>query len=161
MKIKGSEKIRKIFSIFHDGGIVNCQIENDTLMMDVEIQYLAERINPSFRKFSIALTEVGSIRFLTWPNDLQSEPALMTDVKTIFKSDLEILEANIKGGEIQIVCNQCSPEFNYCGGELYFTAVSAEVMDEVGKSYSISELEALCKGYWDEWQNDNVSHSRD
>ena len=111
MKIKGSENIREIFSIFHDGGIVNCQIENDTLMMDVEIQYLAERINPSFRKFSITLAEVGSIRFLTWPNDLHSEPALMTDVKTIFKSDLEILEGNIKGREIQVICNQCSSEF--------------------------------------------------
>ena len=38
MKIKGSENIREIFSLFHDGGIVNCRMENNTLMMDVEIQ---------------------------------------------------------------------------------------------------------------------------
>ena len=155
MKIEGSENIKDIFSIFHDGGIVNVHLEKDVLFMEVEIQYLAELIYPNFRKFSVVLNCIENIRFSTWPGDLKSDPEVLTDIDTIFKPELEILEGNIKDGEMQIICNQHLPDFDYCGGELYFTASFAEVFDEAGKSYSINELDTLCKEYWDEWANRN------
>lgn len=121
--------------------------------MEVDIQYLAERINPNFRKFVVRLAGVENIRFSTWPSDLQAEPEVLTDISIIFKPELEILEGSIKEGQIQVVCNQHSPEFDYCGGELFLTATSAEVVDESGKNYSIDELDTLCKSYWDSWAN--------
>jgi hypothetical protein len=98
---------------------------------------------------------VKDVHFSTWPSDLKSEPELIKDIASIFTPELEILESSLKEGKIQVVCNQHSHEFNYCGGELYFSAASAEVADEDGKAYSLDELDTLCKGYWDEWANRN------
>ena len=51
----------------------------------------------------------------------------------IFEPKLDILEGNIKENQIQVVCNQASPNYDYCVGELYFSAVSAVVIDEAVK----------------------------
>jgi hypothetical protein len=153
MNIEGSEFIRDIFSIFHDGEIVCASLDNGNLVMDVEIQYLAERINPSYKKFIVRLENIRDMRFKTWPRDLKSEPALITDVSAIFKPELDILEGNVKDGLFKVVCIQTSPDFDYIGGELYFQAESAQVTDEGGRHYSIDELYSLCKGYWDELSN--------
>lgn len=156
MKIKGPENISNVFSIFHDGGIVNCHHENGSLLFEIEIQYLAERINPDFQKFMLRLNEVKNLYFSTWSNDLKSEPKVLRDTTTIFKSELEILEGNSEENLIQVVCLQHSPEFDYCGGKLCFSSTSVEVTDETGKGYSIEELAALCKSYWDEWANNKA-----
>lgn len=155
MKIEGPENVSDVFSIFHDGGIIECHYENGSLLMEVEIQYLAERINPAFRRFMFRLFDVKNLHFSTWPSDLKSEPKVFREVATIFKTELEILEASFEEDQIKVVCNQHSPEFDYCGGELYLSATSAEVTDEAGKSYTIEELDTLCRGYWNEWANKN------
>ena len=151
MKIEGSNNIKDIFSIFHDGCIINCHLEENALVMEVEIEYLAERINPHFRKFTVRLAEIQKLRFSTWLNDLESEPLVLTKFDSIFKPELEIAQGNVVEGQIQIICLQSDPEFEYCGGELYFTAVSAEVFDEAGKFYSVGELVTLANAYWKEW----------
>lgn len=149
IKIKGPENISDVFSIFHDGGIANCHHENGSLIIEIEIQYLAERINPDFQKFMLRLDDVKNLHFSTWSSDLKSEPQVLRDTTTIFKSELEILEGNFEEKQIKVVCIQHSPEFDYCGGELYFSSTSVEVTDEAGKGYSIEELYALCKSYWE------------
>ncbi|HKB60911.1 MAG TPA: hypothetical protein VKC56_12795 [Gallionellaceae bacterium] len=151
MTIKGSENIRDIFSIFHDGHIESFATEERGLLLAVRVQYLAQRINPLFRRFFVRLAVVEDIHFSTWPSDLKSVPAVLRDVNAIFKPELEILEGNVSEGEIKVVCNQPAPGFDYCGGELYFRAASAEVTDEAGKSYTIDELDSLCNAYWEEW----------
>ncbi|QUY43518.1 hypothetical protein [Acaryochloris marina] len=153
IKIEGSENISNVFSIFHDGDIVNGHQKNSSLLIEVEIQYLAERINPPFRKFMLRLDNVRNLHFSTWPSDWKSEPKVLRDAKTIFKSELGILEGNYEEDQIKVACDQHLPEFDYCGGELHFSATSVEVTDEAGKGYSIEELGALCKDYWDEWAN--------
>jgi hypothetical protein len=158
MNIEGKENIRDIFSIFHDGVISSCQFRHGELCLEVEIQYLAELINSAFKKFQVSLKGVENIRFTTWPSDLKSEPQLLCDVSIIFEPKLDILEGNIKENQIQVVCNQASSNYDYCSGELYFSAVSAVVIDEAVKSYSIEELDSLCKDYWDAWANKNQCH---
>lgn len=153
MKIKNQENIRDIFSIFHDGSITSCYTNTDSLLMKVEISYLAERIDPNFSEFTLCIYGVSNIYFSTWLSDLKSEPVIIREIERIFKPELEILEGNIENEKIKVVCNQHSSEFDYCGGELYLSIISCEVLDEVGKSYSIEELDILCKEYWDEWEN--------
>lgn len=155
MNIEGLENVRDIFSIFHDGTISSCTVNGDELTLEIAIQYLAERVKPEFRKFKIRLFGVSSVRFSTWPSDLKSEPAVLTDIQRIFEADLEILEGNLNDDEIEVVCNQCSAELAYCGGELRFRCLGAEVMDESGRVFSIEELNELCKGYWDDWSRRN------
>ena len=55
MKIEGSENVCSVFSIFHDGSIVSCISGGGDLQFEVQIQYLAERVNPNFRKFNVRL----------------------------------------------------------------------------------------------------------
>ena len=44
MKIELQEDIRDIFSIFHDGGISCAKSKAHGLVLEIEIQYLAERV---------------------------------------------------------------------------------------------------------------------
>lgn len=155
VKIEGSENIRDIFCILHDGSLISHATDGGELGLEVEIRYLAERIDPSFRKFEVRLFGVSDVQFSTWPGDLTSEVETLTDVGEIFRADLEVLEGNIKEGFIEVVCNQRSPEFAYCGGELRFRCSHAVVTDEAGRAYSIEALGLLCKGYWDDWSRRN------
>jgi hypothetical protein len=155
MKIEAPESIRDIFSIFHDGGISTATLQGENLILQIEIQYLSERINPEYKGFEVYLYGLSNIEFSTWPSDLKSEPKKITDIESIFKSELEILEASLKNNIIEVVCTQNSSKYNYCGGELSFTVDTAEVRDESGKSYSLEDLNILCEDYWDEWGNKN------
>ncbi len=151
MRIEGSSNIEAIFSIFHDGVITHHVVKDGKLVLEIEIQYLAERVSPGFTKFHVLLENVANIKFTTWPSDLKSELKLITEPNIIFAPDLDILEGNTKESQIQVICNQASSDYEYCGGELYFSATSAIVTDESGKEYSVDELDVLCKGYWNEW----------
>lgn len=155
MRIEEREDIRDIFSIFHDGGIATADVQGDNLVLEIDIQYLAERVKPEYKGFKVILYGFRDAEFSTWPSDLKSEPEKIADVHSIFKPELEVLEASIKANKIEVVCNQHSSEYDYCGGELSFIVDSAEVQDESGKSYSIEELDIICKGYWDEWAAKN------
>lgn len=46
MNIEGPENVRDIFSIFHDGTISSCALNGCDLTLEIEIQYLAERVRP-------------------------------------------------------------------------------------------------------------------
>lgn len=147
MTINNLGNIRDIFTSFHDGSIVHFCCEEDSLLLEVEIQFLAKRVDARFQKFFVRLAGLENVYFKTWPRGPKAESAVLVDMAAIFKPELEILDANLKENEIQVVCNQYSPEFNYRGGELYFCAASAEVTDEAGKVYSIDELAVLWGGY--------------
>jgi len=151
MNIEGLGSVRDIFSIFHDGTISSCAVDGHDLTLEVEIQYLAERVNPEFRKFKVRLLGVSNVRFTTWPSDLKSDPAVLTDIPGIFDAHLEILEGNLTEEEIEVVCNQRSSDLLYCGGKLRFHCLRAQVTDEGGSGYSIEELSEICNGYWDDW----------
>jgi len=155
MKIEAREDIRDIFSIFHDGGIAAASIQANTLVLDIEIQYLAERVKPEYKGFKIYLYGFSDVEFSTWPSDLKSAPEKIRDIQSIFSPELEVLEANLKENSIEVVCNQHSSAYDYCGGELSFQVDSAAVQDESGKFYTIDELDILCKDYWDEWASKN------
>jgi hypothetical protein len=155
MNIDGLENINTIFSIFHDGEIGRCVKTDSHLEFDVHIQYLAERINPTFRTFSVALDGVEALYFTTWPDDANAEPVVVADVESIFTKELEILSGEIENGAIKVACNQPLPGLGYCGGFLNLKAKSAFVKDEAGKEYSIEELCSLSESYWNEWSNKN------
>lgn len=147
-RIEGSEQIATLFTIFHDGVIVRAATDSNDVCLDVEIEYLAERIDPSFRQFRVRLVGVRSMRFVPWLNDLAIEPVAITDVPTIFGPELDILNGGIQDGVIQVACIQDSNELDYCGGEFFFQAEFAQVSDEAGCLYSFDALESLCKDYW-------------
>lgn len=153
--IQGLENVRDIFSIFHDGTIVEWKKQGSNLELVVEIQYLAERVCKSYDTFSVVLHNIKDISFETWPHVKETSPWVISDIHEIFKPELEILSAEIEGGLHKIVCNQHSTAFEYCGGYLKFSCVVAVVKDPGGKEYSIEELDKICNEYWEAWANGN------
>ncbi len=149
------EDIKDLFDIFHDGDIVEYSLLNKELHLDIEIPYLAERIDKNFKLFRVVLYGCQNIIFTTWPNEEGMDGEIISDVKTIFKPKLWILSASIEDGKIEVNCSQTSSDFNYCGGNLCFNVESVKVSDENGKQYTIDELAEFCEEYWDEWENNN------
>lgn len=153
--IESVEELADLFSILHDGVIVEAVVENRDLTLRVEIRYLTQRIRSDFTTFVVRLAGVEDLAFTTWPNDASLLPQLLRDASEIFVPALDILSGELKEGLIHVACNQPSPKAPYCGGTLAFRAKSAEVSDELGKRYSHSELVELARGYWDEWKRGN------
>lgn len=149
----GAESIADIFSVFHDGGIARYSSSGNGLNLDVEIRYLAERVDSAFRHFHVCLHDVRDISFSTWPKEAEATPSVIRSLPEIFAPDLAILSGETDGEHIKIICNQSSADYSYCGGELRFSASGATVHDERGKGYSVDELHQLCKAYWDEWSS--------
>jgi len=152
--ITGLENLKNMFSIFHDGCILNYEVREGNLVLEVEIQYLAQRISNKFKCFQISLENVEDLSFSPWYDD-PSDKRAITTVEKIFTPELEILSAETEGKYLKIACNQPLPNLGYCGGDLYLKTSSALITDEANKSYSISELTTLCSEYWKEWRNKN------
>jgi hypothetical protein len=155
MNIEGTECIANLFSIFHDGSISHANMVNGNLKLEVEIRYLAERINPLFKKFILCLSDIRGVRFSTWPSNSEMQPSAIIDTALIFRTELKILEGDAIGGAIQVICSVSSKDCDYSGGELYFQADFAHVTDETGRPYSFSELCSLSSDYWEEWSSRN------
>lgn len=155
MSIEGLDNIKTVFSVLHDGEICHSIEDGSKLELEVHIQYLAERVNREFRKFSVVLEDVENLGFTTWPDDAKADPDVLTDATLMFTNELEILSGEIENNEIKVACNQPLPGLGYCGGFLYFRAKSATVKDVSGKTYSIEELCSLSDSYWDDWANRN------
>lgn len=148
--IEGMQNVSDIFSIFHDGILVHHQCDGDDLVLTIEILYLAERVSQTFTKFRVRLHRCEGVSFTTWQNDSKSDPTRLDDLDLIFRPDLDIFRASVKADTIEVVCNQDDADCDFCGGILAFNANRATVEDEAGKSYSLDELNALCKAYWDD-----------
>ncbi|QAU33260.1 hypothetical protein [Janthinobacterium sp. 17J80-10] len=139
--------------MFHDGVIASHLASKDGLLLIVEIKYLAQRINPAYTKFLLCLFDARDIQFHTWPNNADNPAKFISAIDEIFQPHLAILQGEVRNQKIEVVCNQASPNFPYCGGELEFHAESATVSDESGRFWRLEDLEELSKAYWDEWSN--------
>ncbi len=154
LEVNDRERLALLFSIFHDGDIVNVELNSKQLRFEVEILYLAKRINPEFTKFFVTLENVNNLTFSTWSN-IPGRDEILDSVEAIFEPVLEILSAEVKDNFIEVACSQSSNKYAYCGGNLRFIADTATITDESGKSYSVNELDSICSEYWEAWQRGN------
>lgn len=155
--IHGNDALSRLFSILHDGRIARVTANGSSIALDVDITYLARRVDPAYRTFRVVLDKVLDLRFRTWPNEAGAEPAMLTDIDEIFRPGLEILSGEVAGDHLKVICNQPSTLCDYCGGELLLAVASASVTDEGGKAYSLEELQRLCRGYWSDWESANAA----
>ena len=154
--IRTPESICEIFSIFHDGIIEEAVLSGQKLKLKIEISYLADRVKGGFKYFFVELENFRGAEFHGWLATLQGEKKRVTEFSAIFESALEILEAKLTDGRIEVVCNiKSNADSKFCGGELLFSADAATVRDEANNDYSISELGEICKAYWSEWKAKN------
>lgn len=153
--ITGAENIAKLFSIFHDGSILGARRNYQEAVFDIEISYLAQRVNPKFSKFSVRLMNAENFTFKTWENDPPGTSKMLVGFESIFQHDLEVLNGEATGDRVQVVCNAPGTSQGFCGGELQFHATAVEVTDESGGTWSLERIDGLSRDYWNEWSNRN------
>lgn len=146
MRISNPEEIETVFSMFHDGTIIKLYLKDGDVYMEIDICYLAERVNPKFENFTVKITKPSKLQIELW-ND---EAKVITDLKEIEQLKLGILSCERTIGSIFKIA--CTTDFEQSsGGSLSFTTTSIEVFDEIKKAYSFQELLHLANGYWEDW----------
>ena len=146
-----NEDIRDIFSILHDGTISAWTGDKDLLILTVDCEYLAERIDKSFDKFYIELKEIDKIELDPWTNPVEIPTIIKTDLADIFKAELEIMSADIKDGFVLVTCLQFDTDYDYIGGDLSINCKTIKVFDQSKNELTIEQFDKLCNEYWEEW----------
>jgi hypothetical protein len=146
-----TKDISDIFSILHDGTISGWIGDKDLLELTVDCEYLAERIDKSFDKFYVELSDLEKLELEPWTNPVDLPTFIKIDFADIFKADLEILSADIKGDVVVVTCNQHDTNFDYCGGNLTIGCKSIKLFDQNKNELSIDQIDKICNKYWDEW----------
>lgn len=146
-KMTTIECIRDIFSILHDGTISEWNGDKSLLTLTIDCEYLAQRIDPSFNKFYVELTDL-ELSLSTWPNPFDLPVKTLTDLAYIFEAELEILSADIKGGNVIVACSQLDKTFDYCGGVLSIHSRTIQLYDQNWSELTVDRLDKICQSYW-------------
>jgi hypothetical protein len=101
-EIAGLDNIAKLFSIFHDGVIVDASPQGEDLRLTVRLSYLAERVQPGFTTFTLLLRQLEELSFSTWPKESSVPPETLRDVHTFFSPPLDILSAEPSNCHVQV-----------------------------------------------------------
>lgn len=143
-----NENLRDIFSILHDGTIIAWVGDRNLLTLIVDCEYLAELIDPSFGKFYIELSNIDKIELDPWTLPIEAPTVIKTELADIFKAELEILNADIKGEAVDIICNQHDKYVDYSGGKLTVSCKQVEIFDQNKTRLTIDQLDEICNRYW-------------
>jgi hypothetical protein len=149
-----AEKIKDVFSTFHDGEIAGWEGDKTCLRLKIECEYLAELINPVFNHFHLEITEVQQLIFIPWMNPIELTQEYFVELKDMFQANLEILSAEIANDLVKIYCNQHDTSFDYCGGTLCLNCNDISIFDQRGKEMTIDQLAAISNSYWNKNSND-------
>ncbi len=143
-----------IFSLLHDGVIVAHEWRDDALLLTVNILYLAEMLDPSFRALTVQINGARDLVFRTWPKAPDAAPAELTarvDLDAVLAEEPDILSAtwNAETERTTVVMNQSSASASYCGGDLSFRSTGIIVRDPTGKIRPIADLDDIARRYWE------------
>jgi hypothetical protein len=139
------DQISRVLYLFHDGTISLIERRISDVIIQVEIDYLAEIINSEYCYFTLTLSQCEEIYFKYWLNDFTEY-----DLETISKLDLEINKAENKDGYILVSCMISNPEI--VGGDLLIKTTSIKINDQNETEITLEELETLTKKYWDQYK---------
>ena len=140
-----------VFSIFHDGVISGYTGDENLLRIEIYCEYLAKRVNPSYRYFYVEFEGIEKLEFLPWMNPIELPQISMKEAKDIFQAPLEILAAEIENDYVKIYCNQHNSGLGYSGGTILLNCTSAKVFDQGNNAITIEKLTNICNGYWDDF----------
>ncbi|WP_215226681.1 hypothetical protein [Echinicola shivajiensis] len=140
--------IQDIFSIFHDGEIVDCKGDFNKLTLTIQCNYLAELINPDFENFYLNLSEINKLDFDPWMNPIGLEKTDFDSYEDYLKVDLKIISAEIKDDSIIETCNQHDADLDFCGGNLMVSVKDFNLYDHNMTPMTIDQLALICRKYW-------------
>ncbi len=136
------ENQQLLFSLFHDGSILNIKKDNHNYTFKVDILYLAERIYPDFCYLNVRL--VGVQEFVL---EIVEFSKVITDIDQMNQFDIEVLQAEIEDDGIKILCSCDRGDFSY----LTIKADDIQVYDPDWNAIELAQLEQIARGYWEDF----------
>ncbi len=146
-KIRKIDEIADVFSIFHDGSIINWAELEDGLELEVSCIYLAELINKDYELFYIKLINIHEIFFEPWYIQ-QEKDEKITGYDKLFTLHLEIMSGKIMENHIGVFSYTRSYPELFSGGILKIGCDYITVFDQKKNALSYSTLDNLCRTYW-------------
>ncbi|WP_027420544.1 hypothetical protein [Crocinitomix catalasitica] len=141
------KNIATVFSIFHDGGIVSCKLDNNLLSITVSCKYLAELISPQFENFYLELNGTNLFEYIPWTNQ-EEESLIVKALPVISKCEFELIRAKVVDNHVEVNCHEHNSIFLTPGGHFCIKAAGIKIKDENGKTITIDQLKSINKAYW-------------
>ncbi|MCA1032541.1 hypothetical protein LCL95_16130 [Bacillus timonensis] len=129
-----------IFQSFHDGLISNLHKKQDSIMLTVDIRYLAELMKNNDKKFHCELMNCRVFEFQFWGD----EDSKTNELDKINQLELEIVRADIKGDTVVVKC--LSDEV--VGGDLHIEATNIRVFDQRNQEITSEKILEMSREYW-------------
>jgi hypothetical protein len=131
-----------LFSIFHDGSIFDLSSNDKELFFSIDIMYLAERLNPTFRYFTVQILNPSEFYFEV------SESKRVVNNEEINNLGLEILKTEMTRGKIRVFCSANNGD---TFGFLNIKTRDIQIFDQERKRLELKQLEVMAREYWDEF----------
>lgn len=147
--MKSLKELGDVFSIFHDGTIIEYSGTLPTVTLKISCLYLAEMIDKNYEYFYLTLLNVEKLELQTWPTLKNENGTVLDDLNGIFQVELEILRGKINSEkEIEVNCLHIDSIAEYSGGDLIIKYSDFEIFDHNKNFISIKELEGIATDYW-------------
>lgn len=130
-----------LFSMFHDGSLVKLEKQESNVLFQVDIQYLAEIINPNYEYFNGYLKHCRELAFVDFPGKTIFDLSNLQEAENI---QPEILSAEVIENSVKVYC---SIDFNY-GGVFQFKAEDIKIFDQDNNQITLQQIRQFCKQYW-------------
>lgn len=144
------EEQKDIFNMFHDGSLTPFhQVDND-LHFEVEIEYLAQMLHPTYHHFKGILKNCRRLTLTFWDDE-----AIIEDRDRInaLVDELEIANAASHPDGVSIYCHRYGwlshdRYGSLPSGELFVVCDAIMLFDEAGQAMGSDDLRTICQNYW-------------
>lgn len=137
-----------VFNLFHDGCFTSIRRAENNIEFQVEVQYLAEMIDPAYTYLLGVLRNCQYCVFELWTNDQTH----YEDINVINEliANMEISDASHENERISV---HCLGDQKSIGGTLVFVCDEILLFDEGGKAIALEELQKMTRRYWDRFSH--------
>jgi hypothetical protein len=105
----GKEEQANVFTCLHDGGFTELLRDGDAIRIFVEINYVAELVDPDYTGFQCVLTDCRSFCFELY------DGRRVDNLLQILELDLEIGHAEVNNDDVAVYCRcERDLEGNWC-----------------------------------------------
>ena len=146
------EEIAEVFSIFHDGGVDGVRPSGSDVEIEIDISYLAKRVDESFSFFLVQLHECTVLRFVPWGEEDGARPSSIVATEPVESLDLEILSATVESEAVHVLCLAHAGGESIRGGVLELSVAALTVLDERRCPMTLAALGEVSDGYWADWR---------
>jgi len=129
-----------IFNMFHDGQFVFLERNEQEVLFEIRIDFLAELLQPEYTNFKGILRRCRECRFEPWEG-----ATIYEDIKAIntLIRDMDILDTQLIDEQVVINCYGMKKKEK--GGDFFFCCDDIELFDQDGFPITVEKLEELSR----------------